>query len=95
MVAHSFASTSGSRSGSSTTFIPNLIRSVAPATAAIAVIGSSAICGPASRSLNQIESTSLSSHRSTQRKNEAGVVRRSNAAPSPMRTLIAMPPRAS
>ena len=75
--------------------MPNLIRSVRPAMAAIAVIGSRAGWREASRSLSQIESTSLSSHRSTQRKNEAGVVSGSSAAPSPMRTLIAIPPRAS
>ena len=90
-MAHSAASAMGSRSGSTTTFMPNLSRSVAPASAAIRLIVSSCGRGEASlaskRSDCHSESTSPSSHSSTQRQN-ARVEENGNAAiPSPTRTL--------
>ena len=72
MVAHCFASSSGSRSGSTTTFMPNFSRSVPPASAAISASGSSAGCGETRRSLCHSESMPPPSHSSTQRQKARG-----------------------
>ena len=91
IVAHSLASTSGSRNGTTTTFMPNLSRSVAPASAAIVVIDSRKGCAPIRRSVCQIESTSPASHCSTQRQKPRGFSKGKFAIPRPMRTLIGSP----
>ena len=95
IVAHSAASTSGSRSGSTTTFMPNLRRSVAPASAAMRLIASSWGSGAAAvatrRSDCQMESTSRSSQSSIQRQKARAEENGNAATPRPMRTLTGPP----
>ena len=67
MVAHCLASSTGSRSASDTTFMPNFSRRVRPASAAITLMHSSCGSRLSSRSVCQMESTPPASHRSTQR----------------------------
>ena len=81
-----------SRSGRTTTLIPNLSRSVAPASAAIVLIASSCGCGEISRSDCQIESMSHSSQSSTHSRKARAEANGNAAMPSPMRALIAAPP---
>jgi hypothetical protein len=67
IVAHCLASSTGSRSASDTTFMPNFSRRVRPASAAIAVMHSRIGALLISRSVCQTESIPPASHRSTQR----------------------------
>src|SRR5262245_14673059 len=95
IVAHCFASTSGSRKLTTVTFMPNLSRSVAPASAAITLIDSS--CGSADtrRSVCHSESRSLASQRSMKRQNARASANGSWASPSPTRIFTASPPCAA
>ncbi len=90
MVAHSFARISGSRSGSTVVFMPNLSRFVRPATAASVLNGSRNVCAPTSRSLSHTESTAVSSVASIQRQNAAAEENGNAANPNPIRTLMAV-----
>src|SRR6185295_694488 len=85
MVAISFASTRGSRTGRTATLMPNLMRSVRPAIMARPAIGSRAGVGLRMRSLSQIESRPLSSIKST--KSQKSLVRAKGqpAKPTPIR----------
>ena len=67
MVAHCLASSTGSRNASDTTFMPNCMRRVRPAKAAIVVIDSRNGWRLTIRSVCQIESTPPASHMSIQR----------------------------
>src|SRR5262249_42305039 len=91
IVAHSLASTSGSRKLTTVTFMPNFSRSVAPARAAITLIGSS--CGTADtrRSVCHRESRSLASQRSTKRQTGSAPANGSWASRRPMRTFTVSP----
>ena len=73
IVAHCFASSTGSRSATDTTLTPNLIRRVRPAIAASAVMHSRIGVRLTIRSVCQIESSPPCSHRSTQRQNPSEV----------------------
>jgi len=57
MVAHCLASTSGSRRGATMAFMPNLIRSVHPASVAMTLMVSRYGSRETSRSVCQTEST--------------------------------------
>ena len=67
IVAHCLAVSTGSRSPRLATFMPNLMRRVPPARAAMTLMHSSPPSAPMMRSDCQIESTPPASHRSTQR----------------------------
>jgi hypothetical protein len=91
MVAHCFASSTGSRNASDTTFMPNRIRRVRPASAAIVVIDSRNGRGPTIRSVCQIESTPPASHMSIQRQYAAAPENGNSAQPSPIPTPMRGP----
>src|SRR6516225_7424346 len=93
MVAHCLASSTGSRNASDTTFMPNFMRRVRPAKAAIVVIDSRNGWRLTIRSVCQIESTPPASHMSIQRQYAAapenGNSAQPNPIPTPMRRLSA------
>ncbi|OLC38685.1 MAG: hypothetical protein AUH81_03615 [Candidatus Rokubacteria bacterium 13_1_40CM_4_69_5] len=92
MVASSRASSTGGRNGVTSTLGPNLRRRVRAATAAIAVRGSSTGWGADRRSLNQTESMSVRSQRSTKRQKKSRPSGPAGQGPgiTPMRYLIFM-----
>ena len=95
MVAHCLARSSGSRSPTDATFIPNLIRRVAPASAAIALMHSRMGRRDTRRSVCQSESTPPASQRSTHRRNEAPEENGSSMRPSPTPIVIVLHPSSS
>src|SRR5262245_31149404 len=88
MVAISFASTRGSRTGRTATLMPNLMRSVRPAIIARPVMGSRAGVGLRMRSLSQIESSPLSSTRSTKSQKSSVRAKGQPLKPTPIRIFI-------
>jgi hypothetical protein len=86
MVAHCLASSTGSRNASDTTFMPNRMRRVRPARAAIMVIDSRNGWRLTIRSVCQIESTPPASHMSIQRQYAEAPENGNSAQPSPMAT---------
>ena len=88
MVAHCLARRSGSRSPTEATFIPNLIRRVAPASIAIALMHSRMGRRETSRSVCQSESTPPSSQRSTHLRNAAPDENGSSMRPRPTPIVI-------
>src|SRR6185312_4003434 len=86
MVAHCLASSTGSRNVSETTFMPNRMRRVRPAKAAIVVIDSRKGWRPTIRSVCQIESTPPASHMSIQRQYAAAPENGNSAQPNPIAT---------
>ena len=89
MVAHCLARRSGSRSPTDATFIPNLMRRVAPASIAIALMHSRMGRRDTIRSVCHRESTPPSSHRSTHRRNAAPEENGSSMRPRPTPIVIA------
>src|SRR3984893_13688504 len=94
MVAHCLASSTGSRNASDTTFIPNRMRRVRPAKAAIVVIDSRNGWRLTIRSVCQIESTPPASHMSIQRQYAAAPENGNSAQPSPIPIPMAALPSA-
>src|SRR3954470_9337128 len=86
IVAHCLASSTGSRNASETTFMPNFMRRVRPASAAIVVIDSRNGWRLTIRSVCQIESTPPASHMSIQRQYDAAPENGNSAQPSPIPT---------
>src|ERR1700751_5411330 len=86
MVAHCLASSTGSRNASDTTFIPNFMRRVRPAKAAIVVMDSRNGWRLTIRSVCQIESAPPASHMSIQRQYAAAPENGNSAQPSPIPT---------
>src|SRR5690242_9489504 len=86
MVAHCLASRTGSRNASETTFMPNFMRRVRPANAAIVVMDSRNGWRLTIRSVCQIESTPPASHMSIQRQYAAAPENGNSAQPSPIPT---------
>src|SRR5450755_2158604 len=91
MVAHCLASSTGSRNASDTTFMPNRMRRVRPAKAAIVVIDSRYGWRLTIRSVCQIESTPPASHMSIQRQYAAAPENGNSAQPSPIPTPMRRP----
>src|SRR5262245_856431 len=91
MVAHCLASSTGSRNASDTTFMPNFMRRVRPAKAAIVVIDSRNGWRLTIRSVCQIESTPPASHMSIQRQYAAAPENGNSAQPSPIPTPMRHP----
>src|ERR1700759_3097713 len=91
MVAHCLASSTGSRNASDTTFMPNFMRRVRPAKAAIVFIDSRNGRGLTIRSVCQIESTPPASHMSIQRQYAAAPENGNSAQPSPIPTPMCAP----
>ena len=83
IVAHCLASSSGSRSPTEATFMPNLMRWVRPASAAITLITSRNGSSETRRSVCQRESTPPSSQRSTQRQKASAPENGNALSPSP------------
>ena len=88
MVAHCLARRSGSRSPTDATFIPNLMRRVAPASIAIALMHSRMGRRDTIRSVCQRESTPPSSQRSTHRRKAAPEENGSSMRPRPTPIVI-------
>ena len=88
MVAISLATISGSRTGSTATLMPNLMRCVRPAIMANAVMGSSAGAGLRMRSFSQMESSPLSSTRSTMSQKSSTHLNGQPENPIPIRIFI-------
>src|SRR3546814_19751219 len=94
MVAHCLAGSSGSRRLADATFMPNLMRRVRPASAAITLMHSRCVKVETSRSVCQSESTPPSSHRSTHCQNDASPEKGKSAKPSPTPTAMHTAPSA-
>src|SRR5262245_11729265 len=92
MVAHCLASSTGSRNASDTTFMPNFMRRVRPAKAAIVVIDSRNGWRLTIRSVCQIESTPPASHMSIQRQYAVAPENGNSAQPNPIPTPMRRPP---
>src|ERR1700733_15036728 len=94
IVAHCLASSTGSRNGSDTTFMPNRMRRVRPAKAATVVIDSRNGSRLTTRSVCHIESTPPASHMSIQRQYAAAPENGNSAQPSPIPIPMAVLPSA-
>ena len=90
IVAHCFASSTGSRIATDTTLTPNLMRRVRPAIAASALMLSRIGARLISRSVCQSELMPPASHRSTQRQNPAAVSNGNSMIPRPTAMLRCM-----